>query len=216
MVSASIEKKKKDYEEDGRAPNQRLDQRIAELRLLLEMLREAIKLPNNFTKLDDLKCTAKELRETVEPLMRDERIDSSDFLERLQLMEMSEKTPATFLRVEENLEVKGKTIGGLDPTKQELAQVEIVVKENREAPKDLKKAESEIKDVPKNIEKNLEELRKSNEGFYSLVEKLDALRALEDIKELSESLSWRSFHDLSQRYFGDGPRDVKNNFAFVA
>lgn len=214
MVSASVEKKKKDEEEDGEAPSQRLDKRVAELRLLLEMLREAIKLPNNFTNLDDLKCAAKELREVVEPLIRDDRIDPSDFLDKL--MEMRKETPAIFLRVEENLEVKGKTIGGLDPTKQELAQVELVVKENREAPRDLNKAESDVKDALKNIEKNIEELRKSIEGFYPPVEKLDALRALEDIKELAESLSWSLFHDLRQKSFGDAPRDVRNNFAFAA
>lgn len=214
-MSVVLKEKRKEEEDRDEAIKKSpklLEERIEELRRLLEIIREAVKSPNGLTSLDDLKRVADEIKELVRPLRLDE--DDNEFLKSLLKSTPDKpKQDGTFLRVEESLEIKGKTIGGLDSTKTELQQVELVVKEGRQ---EIPKADTEIKEVLGKIAEGLEELRKKIEGFYPEVEKLEAVHALERVKEAAEALQWAIFHDLRARSFGDEPRAVKNNYAFVA
>ncbi|GEM_PF-3769587 len=214
-MSVVLKEKRKEEDERDEAIKKSpklLEERIEELRRLLEIIRDAVKSPNGLTSLKDLKRVADEIRELALPLKLDE--EDNEFLKALlKNSEGKPKEEGIFLKVEETLEIKGKSIGGLDPTKSELQQVELVVKESRQ---EIPKAETEIKEVIGKIEEGLEELRKKIEGFYPDVEKLQAVRALEQVKETAESLQWAIFHDLRARSFGEEPREVKNNYAFVA
>lgn len=213
MSSARKEKK---YEEEKWISNTRLDKRISNLRLILEMLKEIIKPTNSFINHGDLKRAAKELK-IVKLLIRDERIDTSVFIEKLIDIKVQEETPARSLRAKENLEVKGKTIGVLDTKKQELVQVELVVKEIREAPRDLKTAESNINDTRNNnIEQNLEKLRRTVQNLYQPVKNLETIRALQGIKKFAEPLSCNLFHYLIVRCFGEVSRKVRDSYSFAA